>query len=225
MKKFNVVSCAAAAALAGIGAPVSANTITLSDNGVHYFDSTIAQINLRNATTLHVDEPANITTTLDATNQTMTHFNGGSIRWIFLWHQAALEMLGGSNEELYVNNRSTADIRGGSVGEVFTYSSSVVDIRGGDIGAMRLHGSSTINIYGMEDLELRPLVPLLNYIRYKLVGTLQDGSPIDAWVWLDGSSGASPELNLIIQVIPLPGPAGMGLAGLGALCAVRRRRG
>ncbi len=224
MKKFNVVSCAALAALAGIGAPAWANTITLSDNGVHHFGSTIAQINLRNATTLYVDEPANIANVLDAANQSMTHFNGGYIRYSFLWQQAALEMLGGATEEIHANHSSTVGIRGGSVGEVFAYSSSVVDIHGGDIGAMRLYGSSTINIYGMEDLELRPLVPLRDYIRYKLVGTLLDGSPIDAWVWLDNSSGASPELNLVIQVIPLPGPAGMAMAGLGALCVVRRRR-
>ncbi|MCC5786792.1 MAG: hypothetical protein JJU33_08845 [Phycisphaerales bacterium] len=206
MKNFNVVSCAAVAALAGIGAPVGADTITLSDNGVHYFDSTISLVNLRNATTLHVHEPANVTLRLDAANQSKTHFHGGFIKRIDTWHQAALEMLGGHTDQLYANNSSTVEIRGGTLDWLY------------------VNGGSRVDVYGMADLELQPFVRQFDYLRYRLVGTLLDGSSVSTWIWVDDSQGATAEINLVIHAIPLPGPAGMAMAGLGICCAVRRRR-
>lgn len=40
-----------------------------------------------------------------------------------------------------------------------------------------------------------------------------------------GGQGYSFNYDLVVQTIPLPGPAAMGLAGLGLVAAVRRRRG
>lgn len=207
MKKSMIVSCAAVAALAGIGAPASANTITLNDSGVHHFDGSTAIMNLHNSTTLHVHEPADITVRLNAHNQSKTHLHGGSIQRIDVFHQAAIEMLGGYSKELHA------------------FNSSSVEIRGGTLEWLYINDNSKVEIHGMADLELVPFPGWSHYTRYRVLGTLLDGTQSGTWVWLDHSQGADAEINLVIHAIPLPGPAGMVLAGLGAICIVTRRRG
>lgn len=206
MKKFKAVSCAAVAALAGVGAHASAVTITLNDNGVHHFDGSVAFAYLHQSTTLHVHEPAAISHRLQAFNQSKAYFHGGSIQRIDALNRASVEMLGGDSSELHANNSTTVEIRGGTLGQLF------------------INDNSKVEIHGMSDLELVPFPTINNYTRFRVRGTLLDGTESSTWIWLDHSQGAEAEINLVIHAIPLPGPAGMALAGLGALCAVRRRR-
>jgi hypothetical protein len=140
---------------------------------------------------------------------------GGSVAGsLVAIEHSALRLEGGSVAgSLVAGDAATAEISGGSVaGSVVANGSAVVTIRGGQVSALDANDAARIRVVGSGFG--RPFGELAETSGF-LVGTLEDGTPIDAAFTRD--AGAA------IELVPEPGATALGVASALALAALRRR--
>jgi len=150
---------------------------------------------------------------MESYNQAVLHVTNGQFSGGFGLHDSSVvDASGGALGGFEVHDMAVANLDGATIsGDSFLYDSSITNLRGGYLYApegFMMYQSSVLNVFGT-GLTLQDLGPsfIPGAVMWELQGTLQDGSPIDAFLFRFGS-------DTVVNLHQVPEPSTVVLAFL-----------